>query len=145
MTVTEADTGETDLLLVEASDRDSAALYTNPDDVTDFRFTTGNGYVTYEITDGDPLEQFKLVDTRVPTSSLTVGSVHLFTTGVGLDREASASYTLYGARLFSMDSAVLGLGLSGCGCCIVRVFRENFALEDAIGSHACSLEALACV
>ena len=24
--------------------------------------------------------------------------------------------------------------------CTVRVFRQNFALEDAIGSHACSLE-----
>jgi hypothetical protein len=28
------------------------------------------------------------------------------------------------------------------GECSVRVFRRNFALEDAIGSHACSLEAL---
>jgi hypothetical protein len=27
----------------------------------------------------------------------------------------------------------------------VRVFRQNFALEDAIGSHACSLQALTCV
>jgi hypothetical protein len=27
----------------------------------------------------------------------------------------------------------------------VRVFRQKFTLEDAIGSHACSLEALACV
>jgi hypothetical protein len=27
----------------------------------------------------------------------------------------------------------------------VRVFRQQFTLEDAIGSHACSLEALACV
>jgi hypothetical protein len=27
----------------------------------------------------------------------------------------------------------------------VRVFRQEFTLEDAIGSHACSLEALACV
>jgi hypothetical protein len=27
----------------------------------------------------------------------------------------------------------------------VRVFEQDFALEDAIGSHACSLEALACV
>ena len=27
----------------------------------------------------------------------------------------------------------------------VRVFRQGFALEDAIGSHACSLEALALV
>jgi hypothetical protein len=26
-----------------------------------------------------------------------------------------------------------------------RVFRHNFALEVARGSHACSLEALACV
>jgi hypothetical protein len=27
----------------------------------------------------------------------------------------------------------------------VRVFRQDFPLEDAIGSHACSLAALACV
>ena len=27
----------------------------------------------------------------------------------------------------------------------VRVFEQNVALEDAIGPHACSLEALACV
>jgi hypothetical protein len=27
----------------------------------------------------------------------------------------------------------------------VRVFRQKPALEDAIGSHACSLEDLACV
>jgi hypothetical protein len=27
----------------------------------------------------------------------------------------------------------------------VHVFRQNFSLKDAIGSHACSLEALACV
>jgi hypothetical protein len=45
----------------------------------------------------------------------------------------------------TMDSAVLGLGLLGCGCCTVCVFRQEFTLEDAIGSHACSLEALACV
>jgi hypothetical protein len=25
--------------------------------------------------------------------------------------------------------------------CTVRVFRQNFTIEDAIGSHACSLEA----
>jgi hypothetical protein len=28
---------------------------------------------------------------------------------------------------------------------MVRVFRQNCALEDAIGSHTCSLEALTCV
>jgi hypothetical protein len=27
----------------------------------------------------------------------------------------------------------------------VRVFGQSFSLEDAIGSHACSLEALTCV
>jgi hypothetical protein len=29
--------------------------------------------------------------------------------------------------------------------CTVLVFRQDFALEDAIGSHACSLEANMCV
>jgi hypothetical protein len=38
---------------------------------------------------------------------------------------------------FIMDSALLGLGSSGCGCCTVRVFRQNFTPEDASGSHAC--------
>jgi hypothetical protein len=33
----------------------------------------------------------------------------------------------------------------GCGCCTVPIFRQKFALEDAIGSHACSLEANMCV
>jgi hypothetical protein len=27
---------------------------------------------------------------------------------------------------------------------MVRVFRQKFTLEDAIGSHACSLEAYVC-
>jgi hypothetical protein len=46
---------------------------------------------------------------------------------------------------FTMDSAVLGLGSSGCGWYTVRVSRQESTLEDAIGSHACSLEALASV
>jgi hypothetical protein len=29
--------------------------------------------------------------------------------------------------------------------CTVRFFLQNRALEDTIGSHACSVEALACV
>jgi xanthine dehydrogenase molybdopterin-binding subunit B len=44
-------------------------------------------------------------------------------------------------RVFTMDSAMLGLASSGCDCSVVRVFRQTFTLEDAIGSHACSLEA----
>jgi hypothetical protein len=53
---------------------------------------------------------------------------------------------VYGARprvrvrVFTMDSAVLGLTALGCDCCMVRVFGQNFALEDAIRSHACSHE-----
>jgi hypothetical protein len=44
----------------------------------------------------------------------------------------------------TIDSAVLGLGSSGCGCCTVRVFRQTFAL--AIKFHAFApLQALACV
>ena len=39
--------------------------------------------------------------------------------------------------------------LKDVGCCVAqgpgRVFGQNFALEDAIGSHACSLEARTCV
>jgi hypothetical protein len=42
-----------------------------------------------------------------------------------------------------MDFVVLGLAALGCGCCTVRVLRQNFTLEDAIGSHVCLLEALA--
>jgi hypothetical protein len=40
-----------------------------------------------------------------------------------------------------MDSAVVGLGLLGCGCCMELVFRGGFAFEDAIGFQACSHEA----
>jgi hypothetical protein len=49
-------------------------------------------------------------------------------------------------RVSTLNSAVLGLGPSGCGCCTVCVFRQEFALEDAIEFHAFApLEALACV
>jgi hypothetical protein len=37
------------------------------------------------------------------------------------------------------------LYLGGHGIGTVRILRQDFALEDAIGSHACSLEALPCV
>jgi hypothetical protein len=40
-----------------------------------------------------------------------------------------------------MDSAVLGLASPGCGWCTVSVCRQKITLEDAVGSHACSLEA----
>jgi hypothetical protein len=39
--------------------------------------------------------------------------------------------------------SLLFYGLTSAGA--VRVFRQEFTLEDDIGSHACSLEALACV
>ena len=46
--------------------------------------------------------------------------------------------------VLTLDSAVLGLDLvAQTGT--VRIFRRKFALEDAIGSHTCSLEARACV
>jgi pimeloyl-ACP methyl ester carboxylesterase len=45
---------------------------------------------------------------------------------------------------FTMDSAVLGLASSGCAG-TVRVVRPRIALEDAIGFHARSREALACM
>jgi hypothetical protein len=32
-----------------------------------------------------------------------------------------------------------------CGGGTVRVFRQKFTLEDAFGSHVCSLEARTCV
>jgi hypothetical protein len=53
---------------------------------------------------------------------------------------------LSGALIFTMDSAVLGLAPSGCGCCAVSAFfDQNFALSKAIGSRAFAppLEALA--
>jgi hypothetical protein len=40
-------------------------------------------------------------------------------------------------------AAAAGMLCDGIGA--VRVFRQDFALGDAIGSHACSLEALPCV
>jgi hypothetical protein len=47
-------------------------------------------------------------------------------------------------RVFTMDYVVLGLASSGRGCCTVRVFGLNVALEDAIEHHVFApLEALA--
>jgi hypothetical protein len=45
---------------------------------------------------------------------------------------------LCGARFSTMDSAVLGLGTSGCVCCVVLFFLQILLLEDAIGSPACT-------
>jgi hypothetical protein len=53
-----------------------------------------------------------------------------------------ASSLLHGARFLTMDSA-LGFASSALlpSCCTVRVFRQKSTLDDAIGSHACSLQA----
>jgi hypothetical protein len=51
-------------------------------------------------------------------------------------------------RFFPRVGTVLhfiGVGLPSSWVGTVRVFRLKFTLEDAIGSHACLLEALACV
>jgi hypothetical protein len=37
-----------------------------------------------------------------------------------------------------MDSAVLGLASSGCDCNVLRVFEQDFALEDANEMRALS-------
>jgi hypothetical protein len=60
---------------------------------------------------------------------------------------AHESVQLVRCAFFTMDSAVLGVGPSGCSCCTVRVSRLKFTLEDAIEFHAFAppLEALACV
>jgi hypothetical protein len=42
--------------------------------------------------------------------------------------------------LFPIGAAVTSTSVGGLGT--VRVFQQKFTLEDAIGSHACSLEAL---
>jgi hypothetical protein len=44
---------------------------------------------------------------------------------------SGAQYSLMvRCAFFAMDSAALGLGSSGCGCCTVRVFQQKFTLED---------------
>jgi hypothetical protein len=50
----------------------------------------------------------------------------------------------YGARFSPWILLCCLLASSGCGCYAVCVFRLQFALEDVINSHACSLEALPC-
>jgi hypothetical protein len=52
--------------------------------------------------------------------------------------------------IFTMDSVVLGLASSGCGCCTAHVFRLSFAPKDSIDFiNACSpitlLYAMACL
>jgi len=92
--VTEADQGSTELLLIEASDRDDAVRKSFTENADEDLFTSANGYVTYEITDGDDMGQFELRDTRNPSTSLIEGTVKLFTSGVDLDREDLGAYTL---------------------------------------------------
>jgi hypothetical protein len=71
--------------------------------------------------------------------------VKVGTTYVYLKINAAYIATYCTVRVFTMDSVVLGLGSSGCDCCAVYIFVQDFALEDAIGFHAGSFEALACV
>jgi hypothetical protein len=40
--------------------------------------------------------------------------------------------------VLTMDSAVLGLAALGCGCCMVRVFRQKSTPDDAIGDSRLS-------
>ena len=58
--------------------------------------------------------------------------------------DAAASGTV---PVFTLDSALLGLGSWGCECWYVPVFRQKFTLLLAIGFHAFAppLEALPCV
>jgi proprotein convertase subtilisin/kexin type 5 len=60
--------------------------------------------------------------------------------GPGFSVETAIKGTMCAACSSSCDTCNGG-GTSDCTSCTVRVFRQKFTLEDAIGSHACSLEA----
>jgi hypothetical protein len=56
--------------------------------------------------------------------------MHVYKTvsdGPGADGDGTTGSPppMYGARFSTMDSAVLGLASSGCGCCTVRVFQTG--------------------
>ena len=84
----------------------------------------------------------------IVTLTLTLTLTRRYTQGLqqftGTEKFVQAVATLKHCTVlvFTMDSAVLGLAALGCECCMVLVSRRNFALECAIGSHACSLEAI---
>jgi hypothetical protein len=53
---------------------------------------------------------------------------------------SALAFTVYGAR-FHHGFCYVRVSNIACDCCAVRVFRQESTFEDAIGSHACSLEA----
>jgi hypothetical protein len=66
--------------------------------------------------------------------------------GMSLDQYLHTYTSEVRCAFFTMGSAVLGLGSSGCSNSSVRVVWQKFTLEDAIGSHAFApREAIACV
>jgi hypothetical protein len=78
-----------------------------------------------------------------PKGFVDTQSAYLYQDGeppVNIHASKSTNITFAGCG-FSHLGGVYALGADGT----VRVFRQKFTLEDAIGSHAYSLEALACV
>jgi hypothetical protein len=76
------------------------------------------------------------------------GRYHLFAAGT-CPWASGCMAVRHAVGLDAVISADWACGQSGAGWVFqsgtVRVFRREFTLEDAIGSHACSFEALACV
>jgi acyl-CoA hydrolase len=69
---------------------------------------------------------------------LTPSATELKYSHMFMPRNLNHAGTIFGGDLIEW--------MEGCARhCTVRVFRQKSSLEDAIGSHACSLEALACV
>jgi hypothetical protein len=78
---------------------------------------------------------------------LPVGTVNCVVTLKVRQGKSDSGATALWARCsaLTMDSAVLRLATWGCDCCGVLGFEQKVTLEDAVGSHVCSLEARASV
>jgi hypothetical protein len=50
-----------------------------------------------------------------------------------------------GSHASTLKGLVVGMRVLKINGIVRGFFRQRFTLEDAVGSHACSLEALACV
>jgi hypothetical protein len=64
------------------------------------------------------------------------------TNGMPIGSPRLTNVTIIYVEMLKDTDAIIRIEMA---ICTVRVFRQKLTIEDPIGSHACSLEALTCV
>jgi parallel beta-helix repeat protein len=104
----------------------------------EIRYARGAGVV---VTESDAVE---IVGCTVSNNGM-MGVNITNGTGCGVADSEVANNGNGGVMMYGGDRMTLTPSHHFVNNCTVRFFRQKFTLEDAIGSHACSLEGLPCV